>query len=110
MPALLATADAYVLPSRWEGMPYVLLEAMAAARPIVATPVDGARELVRRSGCGRIADAVSAAALAAELRALLAQPAAERERMGAAGRACVEQHYTLERMLEGTLAVYRELA
>jgi len=110
MPALLASADAYVLPSRWEGLPYVLLEAMAAARPIVATPVDGARELVRRSGCGRIADAVSPAALAAELRALLALPAAEREHMGAAGRACVEQHYTLERMLEGTLAVYRELA
>jgi len=110
MPALLATCDAYVLPSRWEGLPYVLLEAMAAARPIVATPVDGARELVRRSGCGRIAEAISAAALAAELRALVALPAAERERMGAAGRACVEQHYTLERMLAGTLAVYRELA
>jgi len=110
MPALLATCDAYVLPSRWEGLPYVLLEAMAAARPFVATPVDGARELALRSGCGRIAGAISAAALAAELRALVALPAAELERMGSAGRACVEQHYTLERMVEGTLAVYRELA
>ncbi len=110
MPELLATCDLYVLPSRWEGMPYVLLEAMAGARPFVATPVDGARELALRGACGRIARAVSAEALAHELRELLALPAAERARLGLAGRACVEQHYTLESMLQGTLAVYRELA
>jgi glycosyltransferase involved in cell wall biosynthesis len=110
VPALLATADAYVLPSRWEGMPYVLLEALAAGRPIVATPVDGARELVERAACGRLARAISAAALADELRALLALSAAQRAELGRAGRDCVEQHYTLAGMVEGTLAVYRELA
>jgi glycosyltransferase involved in cell wall biosynthesis len=110
MPALLATCDAYVLPSRWEGLPYVLLEALASARPFVATPVDGARELIERSGCGICAREISAAALADGLRALLALPTEGRARMGRAGRACVEQHYTLERMVAGTLAVYRELA
>jgi len=110
MPALMATADAYVLPSRWEGLPYVLLEALASARPIVATPVDGARELVERGGCGRLARAISAEALAEELRALLALGHEERAALGRAGRACVEQHYTLEKMLAGTLGVYRELA
>ncbi len=110
MPALMATCDVYVLPSRWEGLPYVLLEAMAGARPFLATPVDGARELARRGGCGRVAGAISAAALADGLRALLALPGAERARLGLAGRACVEEHYTLEKMVERTLAVYRELA
>jgi len=110
MPALLATADLYVLPSRWEGMPYVLLEALASARPILVTPVDGARELVERGRCGLVARAISAAALADGLRELLALPREEQARMGRAGRACVEQHYTLERMVEGTLQVYREIA
>jgi glycosyltransferase involved in cell wall biosynthesis len=110
VPALLAAADVYVLPSRWEGLPYVLLEAMASARPVVATPVDGARELVARAGCGLLARAISPAALAEPLRALLALAPEERARLGRAGRECVEQHYTLERMLERTLAVYRELA
>jgi glycosyltransferase involved in cell wall biosynthesis len=110
VPALLASADLVVLPSRWEGMPYVLLEAMASARPILATPVDGARELIARGKCGRVARAISAPALADELRALIALPREERALMGRAGRACVEQHYTLERMVEGTIAVYREIA
>jgi len=110
MPALFATSDAYVLPSRWEGMPYVLLESMASARPILATPVDGARELVERGQCGLVARAISAEALADGLRELLALPREEHARMGRAGRACVEQDYTLERMLEGTLQVYREIA
>jgi len=109
MPALLASCDVYVLPSRWEGMPYVLLEALASQRPFVATPVDGARELVERGGCGRIASAISAEALALELRALLALPAQERARMGRAGREQVERDYTLSGMVERTIAVYREL-
>jgi glycosyltransferase involved in cell wall biosynthesis len=110
MAALLVAADLYVLPSRWEGMPYVLLEALACARPILVTPVDGARELVERGSCGLVARAISSAALADGLRALLALPAEEHARMGRAGRACVEQHYTLEGMVERTIGVYRELA
>ncbi len=45
VPALLKAADMLVLPSRWEGMPNVVLEAMAAGRPIIATDVDGTREI-----------------------------------------------------------------
>jgi len=42
----LAAADFVLVPSRWEGMPYIVLEAMATARPVVSTPVDGACDLV----------------------------------------------------------------
>ncbi|MGD9645947.1 MAG: glycosyltransferase [Pirellulales bacterium] len=46
VPAVLAAADALVLPSAWEGMPNVVLEAMAAGRPVVACDVAGVRELL----------------------------------------------------------------
>ncbi|GAB6166314.1 hypothetical protein JCM19992_23140 [Thermostilla marina] len=46
IPALLRAADVFVLPSRWEGMPNAVLEAMAAGLPIVATDVEGVRELL----------------------------------------------------------------
>lgn len=110
VPELMAAADWIVLPSRWEGMPYVVLEAMASARPVVATPVDGARELLEPSGAGRVARAISAAALAEELRAALALGPAERRALGQAGRARVLERYTRERMVERTLEVYRECA
>ena len=45
MPALLAAADVFALPSRWEGQPLILQEALRAGRPIVATDVGGVRDL-----------------------------------------------------------------
>jgi glycosyltransferase involved in cell wall biosynthesis len=45
VPELLAVADAFVLPSRWEGQPLILQEALRAAKPIIATDVGGVREL-----------------------------------------------------------------
>jgi glycosyltransferase involved in cell wall biosynthesis len=72
VPRLLAAADFLVLPSRWEGMPYAVLEAMASARCVVATPVDGARDLVEPGVTGELAAQISPRALAAALRAQLA--------------------------------------
>lgn len=46
IPAILAASDALVLPSLWEGMPNVVLEAMASGRPVLATDVEGVRELL----------------------------------------------------------------
>lgn len=65
MPALMDTADGFVLASAWEGMPLVLGEAMAMEKPVVATDVGGVRELV--GDCGAIVPAKDSEALAAAM-------------------------------------------
>jgi len=109
VPALLAAGDCLLLPSRWEGMPYVVLEAMAAGRPVVATPVDGARDLVVDGGTGILAEAIDAGGIGAALARLFALEHGEREALGAAGRERVRADYDLANMVEGTLAVYHEV-
>jgi glycosyltransferase involved in cell wall biosynthesis len=90
-------------------MPYVVLEAFAAGRPVVATAVDGARELVDEA-TGRLVPLEDPAALAAALAEVLAAGPEARAAMGRAGAARVEAGYTIEAMVTGTLAVYAELA
>jgi len=110
VPALLATCDLLLLPSRWEGLPYIVLEACAAGLPVVATPVDGARELVVEGRTGALAEAGEPAALARALARVLALAPAERRALGAAGRAQVLAQHSAARMAERLLAVYREFA
>lgn len=109
-PAIVAACDFTLLPSRWEGMPYVVLETMAAGRPVVATPVDGARDVVRTGENGFLAHAIDVDAIAAACRSLLALTPAERRAMGERGRERVLAHWTSARMVDGLLAVYAELA
>jgi colanic acid/amylovoran biosynthesis glycosyltransferase len=71
--------------SRGEGLPNVLLEAMAFARPVIATPIAGVRDLVRDEENGLLISPGDAPALAAALRRLEADPALA-ARLGAAGR------------------------
>ncbi len=75
LPALMRLADTFVLPSRWEGTPNVLLEAAAAGTPIVATAVDGAAELFSHGETARLVAVGDVDALAAELRWTLDHPA-----------------------------------
>lgn len=109
VPAWLAAADALLLPSRWEGLPYVVLEAMAAGLPVVSTPVDGARDLVEDGATGFLAREVTAEALRVAILRWAATDTRERGRMAAAARERVASRYTIERMVEGLLDVYREL-
>jgi glycosyltransferase involved in cell wall biosynthesis len=110
VPRLLAAADFLVLPSRWEGMPYAVLEAMASSKPVVATPVDGARDLVEPGVTGELAAEITPHALAEALRAQLARSAAERAAQGAAARARLLTHHTGSAMVAGTVRVYGEVA
>lgn len=110
VPAILAAVDMLLLPSRWEGMPYVILEAMASSRAVVATPVDGAKDLVVPGETGVIATEISAAAIAEGLAEVCSLGAAVRARMGAAGRERLLSDYTASRMVEGLLGVYGEVA
>lgn len=91
--AELAAAQALVLPSFAEGLPMVVMEAMAAARPVLATAIAGIPELVDAGRTGWLVPAGDVESLAAAMVALAATPAAERAAMGLAGRARVLQRH-----------------
>lgn len=84
-------ADIFVLPSRDEGMPNVLLEAMAAALPVVATRVPGSEELVRDGGNGFLVDKEDLKGLAQALEKLVSQPGIRRQ-MGMEGRKIAREY------------------
>ena len=90
---LLKIADMFVLPSLWEGMPNAVLEAMAAGLPVVGTRVEGTEELVVEGETGWLVAPGDVDALA-DVLAKAADDPRTRERMGRAGRARVEVHYT----------------
>ena len=108
VPRLMAACDFLVLPSRWEGMPYVVLEAMAAGKPVVATPVDGAIDLIEDGRSGFVAPTLDSTALAGALRAMCSLTRAERAGMGEHGRARVLSRYSADAMVDGLIEVYRE--
>ncbi|HKW12869.1 MAG TPA: glycosyltransferase, partial [Candidatus Krumholzibacteria bacterium] len=101
----LAAMDVFVLSSVTEGLAMTLLEAMAAARPIVATCVGGNAEVVEDGVTGRLVPASDPAALAAALAALLAEPALA-QRMGEAGHTRAIERFSLDAMVARYQAVY----
>ncbi len=101
--------DIVALPSRIEGMPYVILEAMACARPVVSTRVYGIPEAVVDGETGRLVEPGDIEGLAHAMESLL-ESGALRERMGAAGRARFEARFTLERHVARMEAFYSALA
>ena len=98
------------MPSRWEGLPYVVLEAMAARRPVVATPVDGSRELVDDEHRGPRARPRTPRPWRAAAARLLAAESPVRAALGARAAERVERGYTLDTMVAKTRAVYAEVA
>jgi glycosyltransferase involved in cell wall biosynthesis len=100
-----AGLDVVALTSDSEGMPLALVEAMAAARPVVASRVGGVPEVVVDGVTGIVFPAGDREALAGALAGLLADP--ERRRaMGEAGRRRYEERYTLERMAAAYASLY----
>lgn len=106
VPLTLAAADALVFPSAYEAFPLVALEAAAAALPILATPVNGVRELIEDGVSGLLIDAASGS-IAARLRELAADEGLRR-RIGAAARESV-MRFTWERMVRRHHQLYQEL-
>ena len=107
--ALLAASEIYCMPSLWEALPFTLLEAMAAARPVVATAVDGIPEVVEDGVTGLLVTPRDATALAGALLCLIESPAL-RERLGRAGRRRFEQNFTFARMIARYEELFERLA
>jgi len=97
IPDLLALFDIYALPSRWEGLPMAILEAMAASLPIVGSAVGGVPTAVREGINGLLVPPEDPVALAGALEKLLSDPQLRR-RMGEAGRKRYETDFTAGQM------------
>jgi glycosyltransferase involved in cell wall biosynthesis len=108
VPELLAAADLFVLPSRFEGLPLAPLEAMAAGLPVVATRACGTDEVVVDGETGLIVEPDEPAALARAILDVLEHREWGR-RLGAAGRARVAEAFTVAPMARATRALYEQL-
>ena len=103
----LERADVFVHTSRWEGFGIVLLEAMLAGLPVVATRVSAVPEVVADGETGLLVEPGDDAALAEALGALLADPG-RATALGEAGRMRAREEFSVARMAERTLAVYSD--
>ncbi len=109
VPRLMAAADLFLLPSRWEGFGLVLLEAMRAARAVVATRVGGIPEIVVDGETGVLVPPADPDSLAAGVLRILADP--ERTTaLGRAGRARAEREFPLAGEVRAHADLYEALA
>ena len=92
----LLAARTMVLPSFAEGLPVVIMEALALKRPVITTYIAGIPELVKADESGWLIPAGSIGALTAAIEDCLAQPAAKIEQMGAAGRRAVIERHSID--------------
>ncbi|HZC28328.1 MAG TPA: glycosyltransferase family 4 protein [Gaiellaceae bacterium] len=100
--------DALVLPSGNEGTPVSVIEALAAARPVVATKVGGVPDVVRDGEDGFLVSPGATDELADRLARLARDPEL-RERLGAAGRERVLPRYAVDRLVDDVDRLYRSL-
>ena len=97
-PEFLAAIDYLVLPTEVEGLPNVILEAMAMVRPVVSTRVSDIPAII--DGAGVVAEPGDATALAEAIRVMQRRTADERRRLGEAGRKRVERDFDIEVVAE----------
>lgn len=109
VPALIAGCDVLCLPSRAEGLPLVVLEAMAQAKPVVASAVGGTPELVIHGETGLLVPPGDPAALARALTELLDDPA-RAAALGEAGRERVLRDFRAEAAAAQILRLYEDAA
>ncbi len=102
---LIVEARALLLPSRAEGLPIVLMEALALCRPVATTPVAGFTELVDE-GCGWLFPSGDVGAIADAMASVLDCPPERLAALGREGRARVVARHDVDRLAAGLLALF----
>ncbi|UCD84698.1 MAG: glycosyltransferase [Deltaproteobacteria bacterium] len=108
IPSLLRSMDIFVYPSHWEGLGTSLLDAMAAEVPVVATNTGGIPEVISDRVNGMLVSPRGPKALAKAVLTIL-QNDDLAKKLARAGRGTVKEKFTVDRMVEGTLEVYRKV-
>jgi glycosyltransferase involved in cell wall biosynthesis len=109
IPEIMAALDLLIIAStRTEGIPQVALQAMAMGLAVVGTNIGGVPEAILPAGAGLVVPPGDPEALAAAVRDLI-EDEERRARMGKAGRKFVNEHHTLEMMLDETVRIYNEV-
>jgi glycosyltransferase involved in cell wall biosynthesis len=99
IPSWLSSLDAFILPSLWEGFPSVILEAMAAEIPVIATSVDGVPEMIDEGLNGFLVEPGNPEALAQKIADLCDLPRVRREEIGIAAKSSVLKRFSLSQMV-----------
>lgn len=109
IPEILAASDLLVLPSVWEGMPNVLLEAMASRLPAVASDVEGVRELLGPAASQQTVPYRDTEAFVGKVVSLLGDPVLSAA-IGQQNRRRIEQEFTISRMVAAYETLWESLA
>lgn len=105
VPTLLRILDCFVLPSRWEGFPIVVLEALASGTPVVATDIPGTREAIEHGYNGWLAPVGDYEALAEFVLDILENPDRS-SKFKIAGRKRIDEEFVPAKMFSALEAVY----
>jgi glycosyltransferase involved in cell wall biosynthesis len=108
IPDLLRAADVFVFPSRWEGNPLSVMEAMAAGLPVVATAVGGVPELVEDGASGILVPNEDLHGLVAAMQRMAQNPDL-REQMGRAARCRAVERFDIQQTVRAYEALYEEI-
>lgn len=108
--SLMRACDALVLPSRWEGLPNVVMEALAVGLPVVATAVGGTPELIEDGTTGLLAPPSDAAALAGRMATLMTMASEARTAMIEAGHDHLRNTYDLDAVTRQWRSLFEQVA
>lgn len=109
IPNVLAAMQVFVIPSTFEGAPYAILEAMAMARPVVATPAGNAAEIISDRESGMLVPIADSHALTRAVTELLADPSFAAG-VGSQGREVIRRRCSLDAMVDNIVSVYDDLS
>jgi len=108
LPDLLSKMDIFFLPSRWEGLPRTVLEAMASGLPVVASCVDGTPEVVKESLTGFLVNPDDIESYINKLKVLIKDKYL-RIKMGKEGREKVKKYFSYNNIIKKTINLYNQI-